>query len=248
MRGIRIAILAALLAQPALADDAAKRQALLDAYPGLFQFEGDDLVWSDGTRMVWDDGKARTAQELIDNPDIEDMFAYVYPLAAAGELVPAPDFDPGRIRNEAFFKKLYGGSAKAVEAHLATVKLGTGGSLRVTTLFGVADKLKAVGADMTGTLAAYAKDLGGGFNWRVIAGTTQLSVHAFGAAVDVNTGFSDYWRWAGKGPAIAYKNRIPLDLVALFEAQGFIWGGRWYHYDTMHFEYRPELLLYARGR
>ncbi|MDD5211432.1 MAG: M15 family metallopeptidase, partial [Sulfuricurvum sp.] len=23
---------------------------------------------------------------------------------------------------------------------------------------------------------------------------------------------------------------------------GFIWGGRWYHYDTMHFEYRPELL------
>jgi hypothetical protein len=27
-----------------------------------------------------------------------------------------------------------------------------------------------------------------------------------------------------------------------FEAEGFIWGGRWYHYDTMHFEYRPELL------
>ena len=26
------------------------------------------------------------------------------------------------------------------------------------------------------------------------------------------------------------------------EAEGFIWGGRWYHYDTMHFEYRPELL------
>jgi len=22
----------------------------------------------------------------------------------------------------------------------------------------------------------------------------------------------------------------------------FIWGGRWYHFDTMHFEYRPELL------
>jgi hypothetical protein len=20
-----------------------------------------------------------------------------------------------------------------------------------------------------------------------------------------------------------------------------VWGGRWYHYDTMHFEYRPEL-------
>src|SRR5262245_1812136 len=27
-----------------------------------------------------------------------------------------------------------------------------------------------------------------------------------------------------------------------FEKYGFIWGGHWYHYDTMHFEYRPELL------
>jgi hypothetical protein len=28
----------------------------------------------------------------------------------------------------------------------------------------------------------------------------------------------------------------------VFEQHGFIWGGRWAHYDTMHFEYRPELL------
>jgi len=28
----------------------------------------------------------------------------------------------------------------------------------------------------------------------------------------------------------------------VFERHGFIWGGRWWHYDTMHFEYRPELL------
>ena len=28
----------------------------------------------------------------------------------------------------------------------------------------------------------------------------------------------------------------------IFEKHGFIWGGRWYHYDTMHFEYRPELV------
>ena len=26
------------------------------------------------------------------------------------------------------------------------------------------------------------------------------------------------------------------------EKYGFIWGGRWYHFDTMHFEYRPEIL------
>jgi hypothetical protein len=26
------------------------------------------------------------------------------------------------------------------------------------------------------------------------------------------------------------------------ERRSFVWGGRWYHYDTMHFEYRPELV------
>ena len=25
------------------------------------------------------------------------------------------------------------------------------------------------------------------------------------------------------------------------EAEGFAWGGRWFYFDTMHFEYRPEL-------
>ena len=42
--------------------------------------------------------------------------------------------------------------------------------------------------------------------------------------------------------AITWKNRYPQAIVDAFEAEGFIWGGRWYHYDTMHFEYRPELL------
>ena len=41
---------------------------------------------------------------------------------------------------------------------------------------------------------------------------------------------------------IKYVNRIPKEIVKVFEKHGFIWGGRWYHYDTMHFEYRPELI------
>jgi hypothetical protein len=24
---------------------------------------------------------------------------------------------------------------------------------------------------------------------------------------------------------------------------GFIWGGKWLFFDTMHFEYRPEILI-----
>jgi hypothetical protein len=43
----------------------------------------------------------------------------------------------------------------------------------------------------------------------------------------------------GKSP---HRNRIPWEIVEIFEKYGFIWGGKWYHCDTMHFEYRPELL------
>jgi hypothetical protein len=46
-----------------------------------------------------------------------------------------------------------------------------------------------------------------------------------------------------RGGAIVYRNRMPAEIVAIFEKHGFIWGGKWYHFDTMHFEFRPELLV-----
>ena len=69
-------------------------------------------------------------------------------------------------------------------------------------------------------------------------------MRGFGTAIDVAAAHSQYWLRAklGAGGHIAYKNEIPLEIVRIFEAHGFIWGGKWYHYDTMHFEYRPELI------
>lgn len=237
-------------------DQAAAKAALLEAYPGLFTISGNTLTWSDGGMMVWDDGKARPPEDLIKSPDIEDMFHYVYPTASAGDLVPDVDFDPGRIRNEAFFKKLYGASAAAVSKHVTSIKwlpkLGKY-PVRVSLLFDIDARLAKISdalQDMPAGMSRYGLKPGGGFNWRAIAGTDQLSVHSFGAAFDINVGYSDYWLWSkpdAKGQ-IPFKNRIPLSIVTLFEKQGFIWGGRWYHYDTMHFEYRPELLIYKQKR
>ena len=84
----------------------------------------------------------------------------------------------------------------------------------------------------------------GVFNWRKVSGAKNMSVHSFGAAIDLNTRFADYWIWSGgkPGKVPTYANKYPLEIVDVFERYGFIWGGRWYHYDTMHFEYRPELL------
>ena len=57
-----------------------------------------------------------------------------------------------------------------------------------------------------------------------------------------------YWLWSkpdaqGRFP---YRNSIPPEIVTVFERHGFIWGGRWSHYDTMHFEYRPEIIISAK--
>jgi hypothetical protein len=32
-------------------------------------------------------------------------------------------------------------------------------------------------------------------------------------------------------------------VIRAFEGEGFIWGGKWPWFDTMHFEYHPELIL-----
>jgi hypothetical protein len=84
--------------------------------------------------------------------------------------------------------------------------------------------------------------LGGGFNWRPIAGTESLSAHSFGIAIDLNPDLGGYWKW-DKGDASDMKRRIdyPAEIISIFEKHGFVWGGKWYHFDLMHFEYRPEL-------
>jgi len=91
-----------------------------------------------------------------------------------------------------------------------------------------------------------------GYNYRFVDGTRSRSLHSFGTAVDLipkRTGAAhSYWRWAmNKVPdwwRIPYGRRwMPPDaLVRAFERQGFVWGGKWFYFDTMHFEYRPEIL------
>ena len=76
----------------------------------------------------------------------------------------------------------------------------------------------------------YLVPMSGIYNCRPIAGTSRLSVHAFGAAVDINAKFGDYWQWAkrtdGACPGATGSRR---QIVEIFERHGFIWGGRWYH-------------------
>lgn len=97
-----------------------------------------------------------------------------------------------------------------------------------------------------------------GYNYRFVEGTRSRSLHSYGLAIDLipksYRGKNAYWMWAmTKTPdwwTIPYAKRwmIPLPVVQAFERQGFVWGGKWLYFDTMHFEYRPEILLLARQR
>ncbi|MCY1321784.1 D-alanyl-D-alanine carboxypeptidase [compost metagenome] len=247
------ALLFALLAGKATAGEPSlseKLSLLATAYPDAIErIDGNVLVLRDGGGpLSIDDGRKKSHAEKLAAADIEDSLSQIYPLGACAK-APAVDFDPGRIRSEALLKRLYGSSATAVRRDLVTVDW-FGERLRVTRKHGTAAALKAVAADLSqhAELRRYLSPSAGTFNWRPIAGAATLSVHSFGAAIDINTDFADYWRWVGKAKgAHGYRNRYPLKIVEIFEKHGFIWGGRWYHFDTMHFEYRPELIAIARA-
>jgi hypothetical protein len=249
-----LVVAVATLSFPAYADP--RLDALIAAYPDkLASYTDSELVWRDGTRMpLGSTGRTKPFAELLDRPDIRDQFTIPYPLAAAPLQPPGVDVDPGRIRNEAFFLKMYGdcrnGGVTPSMRPIAWLPRHGGGNVNVTAVNGVADQLAKVSRDLDELPAAmikYLVPMSGIYNCRPIAGTNRLSVHAFGAAVDINAKFGHYWQWskplAGK---LVWQNQIPQEIVEIFERHGFIWGGRWYHFDSLHFEYRPELIALAR--
>ena len=83
-------------------------QKLIRAYPSqIIGYKDNKIIFSDKSSLIYDDFKNKMNQELLENPDIEDQFKFVYNKANKNLI---PKEDPGRIRNEAFFKKIYGNS------------------------------------------------------------------------------------------------------------------------------------------
>jgi D-alanyl-D-alanine carboxypeptidase len=223
---------------------------LVLAYPGAIdRHDGEMLFMKNGTRFQISDNKTdKTFDELLAKPDIDDMFYVPYP-AGTVPAQPAQNSDPGRVRFEPLFTAMYGDCTK----HEVTKNLRTiawlpkhdGGNVTITTVNGVDVALEAASRELDelpDTLVKYLKPSAGTYNCRPIAGTHNRSMHAYAAAIDINTKYSDYWRWGSGGKAEPrWRNQIPIEIIRIFEKHSFIWGGYWYHYDTMHFEYRPEL-------
>ncbi|MDQ6763165.1 MAG: M15 family metallopeptidase [Bacteroidota bacterium] len=224
---------------------------LLSAYPDFIaDIKGNVVVFKDGTSMKYDDSITnKDWDQLLNSPSIKDQFTIPY-VKGPMKFHPKKNEDPGRIRNEDFFKKMYGKTEKAVKKNLVEIAWLPNTlhqKVEITSVNKVNEKLSAISAELDKfpSLAKYVSNIGGTFKWRFIKGTKRLSEHSFGIAIDINTSLSNYWMWdckcADEKDSIGYINRIPFQIVSIFEKYGFIWGGKWYHYDTMHFEYRPEL-------
>lgn len=223
-------------------------QKLIQSYPDyIIGYENNYLIFVDSSKVVYDDKSIKSYSELLSNPDIEDQSYYEY----NKKTPPLKGQDPGRIRNEILFKKMYGNSAIEVQKKLKPLQWcpkNVNQTILVTTANNVYYQLEKVSNDLDSfpEFKTYLTNIGGTFNWRKISGTDRLSAHSFGMTIDINTKYSNYWQWdcgcKNENTDLKYVNRIPMKIVEIFERHGFIWGGRWYHYDTMHFEYRPDLL------
>ena len=66
----------------------------------------------------------------------------------------------------------------------------------------------------------------GCYNARFIAGTTTLSNHSFGLALDLNV----------PGNLRGTVGEMDRTVVSIFQRWGFTWGGDWRYTDPMHFE------------
>jgi D-alanyl-D-alanine carboxypeptidase len=224
---------------------------LIRSYPDWIASRTDEyLSMKNGVKFAISDHKTnKTFNELIEHPDVDDMFYVPYP-AGSDPKQPPKNFDPGRVRFEPLLTAMYGECRRGeVTPKLRTIQwlpAHTGGTVAVTTVNGVDKSLSAVSQELdklSGDFDQYLVPTSGTYNCRTVAGSSVRSAHGYGIAIDLNVKHSDYWRWSKEPSNPIWKNRIPVGIVRVFEKHGFIWGGYWYHFDTMHFEYRPELFL-----
>ena len=218
---------------------------IIKVYPDFnISYSDNHLVFTDGTTIVYDDGREKSFVEKLDDCDVEDMFSMTYDRDAT---IPVYLNDCGRGRSEQLYKKMYGNNEAEVKNNLVDVEW-FGQKIPFTKVNGANLQLAKVAADLK-AMPEMKKYLtkASSFYWRKVRGANRQSAHSYGIAIDINTTYSNYWLWSNpkcsETDKLKYENQIPLEIVKVFEKHGFVWGGRWYHYDTMHFEYRPELLL-----
>lgn len=229
---------------------------LMLAYPRYItgiEVKSNGLIYikmTSGKKFIYDDKKAKTIEEKFINSDLQDTMEQLYPLNFPKGLM-AKNFDPGRCRNYELLREIYGFSKCEVEAKLKNVNVGSG-YLQFNISNDAAKELSCAMKEISNmsqgnhNIRKNVYPTSGTYNYRYISGTNRLSPHSFGIAIDLASNKSDYWKWASVKDGEKRLLSYPKEIVNIFENHNFIWGGKWNHFDILHFEYRPEIILKAR--
>jgi hypothetical protein len=208
------------------------------------------LIMKSGKKLLYDDKKTKNFEQKLASPDLQDMMEQKYPLGSVSKLMDK-NFDPGRIRSYDILREVYGGSQKQVESRLKNVNLGyrsfqfNGNNKAAESLQNAIREIVPF-AQKRQNISLCLFPCSGTFNYRLISGTNRLSPHSFGIAIDLARDKRDYWKWASPEEGEKRLVSYPKEIVEVFEKNNFVWGGKWSHFDILHFEYRPEIILKAR--
>ncbi|MEG0132937.1 MAG: M15 family metallopeptidase [Clostridium sp.] len=208
------------------------------------------VITVSGKKILYDDKQKKNFNQKMDNSDLQDILEDIYPLESIYKLLEV-NSDPGRFRNYDLLNEVYGKSEGQVSKNLVGVPAPYN-NYEFNKSNGAADSLRAVMVELkllaknNQSVASLISPINGTFNYRLIAGTGKLSPHAYGIAIDVRSNPSDYWKWATREAGEKRMLSYPKELVEVFEKYNFVWGGKWGHFDILHFEYRPEVVIKAK--
>ncbi|NTV53583.1 MAG: M15 family metallopeptidase [Candidatus Firestonebacteria bacterium] len=226
-----------------------------------------------GLEIPYCDGLNLNSDQRLEQSDLETVLSQAYVPGEASLPVGAGK-EPGRFRNYDLLKAAYGATPDEVRRNLVTVDF-CGLDVAFNVQNGAAAALRDAAAALSADpeAAAYVRLVAGkrlsakrggrlkrspnisSWYWRNIAGTQRLSAHSFGIALDLNKPNPTrpaYWRWVSLGrfprgfEDVTALEPVSWRVIDIFEKHGFIWGGKWHHFDTMHFEYRPEFFASRR--
>ncbi|WP_346917088.1 M15 family metallopeptidase [Clostridium sp.] len=208
------------------------------------------IITVSGKKILYDDKQSKDFNGKMDNADLQDILEDTYPLSMPDKLLDI-NRDPGRFRNYNLLNEVYGGSEREVSSNLIGVP-SPYKNYQFNKNNGAAESLKNAMEELkqlslgNAAVSSLLNPVNGTFNYRVISGTGKLSPHAYGIAIDINSNPSDYWKWATREAGEKRMLSYPKELIDVFEKNNFVWGGKWGHFDILHFEYRPEILIKAR--
>ena len=235
----------------------------LRAYVSLIDsvtYRDNDLVFFlAGQAIHFQDGRM-LAEDHLDRYERCDPIFYRYPLDLPTEPPPLPE-GPVRFCTD-LQEALWGRTEREIRqrAHSTTfIDRRLFVNDVVAEALGEVERDILAVAETDATVASWIDEVDVAYSFidRGIAGTATRSQHAWGLAVDLvpasYRGQQVYWRWSRAWNRRGW-HRTPLEqrwsppeaVIEIFERHGFLWGGKWAHFDNIHFEYRPEILEYNR--